>query len=110
VRAFGIELTDEGVGICAASCLTGVNRGTVANLEPCASAWTAMKLHDRSWTAQVVAVGREVVTGDPDQEVSLSDVERQNHSPRMSSRRFARLTSGFVRSICPDFVPHRHRP
>jgi hypothetical protein len=49
--------------------------------------------------AAVVKVEREVVTGDPEQYVSTSYVERQNLSPRMGSRQFTRLTNGFSKKL-----------
>lgn len=48
--------------------------------------------------AQVVAVAREVVSGEPE-DISTSYVERGNLSLRMASRRFTRLTNGFSKNI-----------
>jgi hypothetical protein len=49
--------------------------------------------------AAVVAVSKEVVSGDEDQYISTNYVERQNLSLRMGSRRFTRLTNGFSKKL-----------
>ena len=48
--------------------------------------------------AQVVAVERQAVMGEPEQ-ISTSYVERQNLTLRMGSKRFARLSNGFSKKI-----------
>jgi IS1 family transposase len=48
--------------------------------------------------AQVVAVAREVVSGEP-LHISTSYVERQNLTLRMASKRFARLSNGFSKKL-----------
>ncbi len=48
--------------------------------------------------AQVVAVARDVVSGEPEQ-ISTSYVERQNLTLRMGSKRFARLSNGFSKRL-----------
>lgn len=48
--------------------------------------------------AAVVAVAREVVSGEPEQ-ISTSYVERQNLTIRMASKRFARLSNGFSKRL-----------
>lgn len=48
--------------------------------------------------AAVIAVSREVISGDPAQ-ISTSYVERQNLSLRMASKRFARLSNGFSKRL-----------
>ena len=48
--------------------------------------------------AAVVAVSREVISGEPEQ-ISTSYVERQNLSLRMASKRFARLSNGFSKRL-----------
>jgi IS1 family transposase len=48
--------------------------------------------------AQVVAVAREVVSGEPEH-ISTSYVERSNLTLRMASKRFARLSNGFSKKI-----------
>lgn len=48
--------------------------------------------------AAVVAVEREVISGEPEQ-ISTSYVERQNLTLRMASKRFARLSNGFSKRL-----------
>jgi IS1 family transposase len=48
--------------------------------------------------AAVVAVERQVVSGEPEQ-ISTSYVERQNLTLRMGSKRFARLSNGFSKKL-----------
>ncbi len=48
--------------------------------------------------AAVVAVARDVVSGEPEQ-ISTSYVERQNLTLRMGSKRFARLSNGFSKRL-----------
>ncbi len=48
--------------------------------------------------AQVVAVERQAIMGEPEQ-ISTSYVERQNLTLRMGSKRFARLSNGFSKKI-----------
>jgi hypothetical protein len=48
--------------------------------------------------AQVVAVERVAVAGEPEQ-ISTSYVERQNLTLRMGSKRFARLSNGFSKRL-----------
>jgi hypothetical protein len=48
--------------------------------------------------AAVVAVEREIVSGEPTQ-ISTSYVERQNLTIRMGSKRFARLSNGFSKRL-----------
>ena len=48
--------------------------------------------------AQVVAVARDVISGQPEH-ISTSYVERQNLTLRMASKRFARLSNGFSKKI-----------
>ena len=48
--------------------------------------------------AAVVAVSREIISGEPEQ-ISTSYVERQNLSLRMASKRFARLSNGFSKHL-----------
>jgi IS1 family transposase len=48
--------------------------------------------------AAVVAVSREVISGEPEH-ISTSYVEREHLSLRMSSKRFARLSNGFSKRL-----------
>jgi len=48
--------------------------------------------------AAVVAVSRQVISGDPEQ-ISTSFAERGNLSLRMACRRFTRLTNGFSKKL-----------
>ncbi len=49
--------------------------------------------------AEVIAVERAVVNGNPNMQISTSYVERSNLSIRMGSKRFARLSNGFSKRI-----------
>ncbi len=49
--------------------------------------------------AAAAVVSRDVVSGDPDQYVSASYVERQSLSLRMASRRFTLLINGFSKKL-----------
>src|SRR3984957_3665736 len=53
--------------------------------------------------AQVVAVQRQAVIGDPEH-ISTSYVERQNLTLRMASKRFARLSNGFSKRLDCDLA------
>ena len=59
---------------------------------------TVTEASRRIQPAQVVAVEREVVSGEPEQ-ISTSYVERQNLTLRMASKRFARLSNGFSKKL-----------
>src|SRR5262249_23462809 len=48
--------------------------------------------------AAVVAVSREVISGEPEH-ISTSYVEREHLSLRMASKRFARLSNGFSKRL-----------